>query len=72
MPGIAGIISKMFPEKNEIDLRLMIHSMMHESFYTSGTYEFRILQHILLSSIHLGIEISHHFELLLEIFVQGV
>ena len=38
MPGIAGIISKTLRETNEKDLRLMIDCMMHESFYTSGTY----------------------------------
>jgi asparagine synthase (glutamine-hydrolysing) len=38
MPGIAGIISQMPPEMNEKGLRLMIGCMMHESFYTSGTY----------------------------------
>jgi asparagine synthase (glutamine-hydrolysing) len=38
MPGITGIIGKTPREKNEQDLRLMVESMMHESFYTSGTY----------------------------------
>ena len=38
MPGIAGIISKAPEEKNEKDLKLMVDSMLHESFYNSGTY----------------------------------
>ncbi|NIV14814.1 MAG: hypothetical protein GWN62_27155 [Aliifodinibius sp.] len=38
MPGIAGIISKMPSERNEKYLRLMIDCMLHEPFYTSGTY----------------------------------
>lgn len=38
MPGITGIISKTPKEKNEKDLQLMVASMLHESFYTSGTY----------------------------------
>ena len=38
MPGITGIISKMSLKKNAKDLRLMIDAMMHEPFYTSGTY----------------------------------
>lgn len=38
MPGIAGIISKTYNEKNKKDLHLMIDCMMHEPFYTSGTY----------------------------------
>ena len=37
MPGIAGIIRKGTKE-NEEDLKLMIECMMHETFYTSGTY----------------------------------
>lgn len=37
MPGIAGIISKFSPEKNKADVDAMIHSMIHESFYSSGT-----------------------------------
>jgi len=38
MPGITGIISKMQRGRNEKDLRLMLDCMMHEPFYTSGTY----------------------------------
>ncbi|MBS3917367.1 MAG: hypothetical protein KG012_00625 [Deltaproteobacteria bacterium] len=38
MPGITGIISKTPKEKSEKDLQLMVGSMLHESFYTSGTY----------------------------------
>src|SRR6266849_6395996 len=38
MPGIAGIISKSSREKNESDLSLMIDCMMHEPFYTKGSY----------------------------------
>jgi asparagine synthase (glutamine-hydrolysing) len=38
MPGITGIISKAPKEKKEKDLQLMVRSMLHESFYTSGTY----------------------------------
>jgi asparagine synthase (glutamine-hydrolysing) len=39
MPGIAGIISKEIPlERNKRDLHLMIECMMHEPFYTSGTF----------------------------------
>src|SRR4030042_61790 len=38
MPGITGIISKTLKEKNEGDLQLMVDSMLHESFYKSGTY----------------------------------
>jgi len=38
MPGITGIICKTPKEKNEIDLQLMVGSMLHEPFYTSGTY----------------------------------
>jgi len=45
MPGIAGIISKTPQEKNEKELQLMVGSMLHESFYNSGTY----------SNDHLGV-----------------
>lgn len=38
MPGLAGIISKRSRGINEENLILMIDRMMHESFYTSGTY----------------------------------
>lgn len=38
MPGIIGIISKGSHELNKCDLELMVGSMMHESFYNSGTY----------------------------------
>ncbi len=38
MPGICGIVSKTPRERNEKDLKLMIECMMHESFYTSGSY----------------------------------
>jgi len=38
MPGITGIIGKTRKEKNKRDLQLMVDTMLHESFYTSGTY----------------------------------
>jgi asparagine synthase (glutamine-hydrolysing) len=38
MPGIAGIISKSFPEENEQNLNIMVQSMLHEPFYTHGTF----------------------------------
>lgn len=38
MPGIAGIISKTFKKSYEQDLNLMINCMLHEPFYTFGTY----------------------------------
>lgn len=38
MPGIAGIITKTHEEHNPRDIGLMIESMNHEHFYTSGTY----------------------------------
>ena len=38
MPGIVGIISKNNHSRNQEDLNLMIECMMHEAFYTSGTY----------------------------------
>ena len=38
MPGIAGIISKTALEKRVKDVGLMVECMMHESFYSSGTY----------------------------------
>lgn len=38
MPGIIGIINNKSKEKNENDLHMMAESMMHESFYKSGTY----------------------------------
>ena len=38
MPGIAGIISKNSEEKTAIDLKMMIATMLHESFYAHGDY----------------------------------
>ena len=38
MPGITGIISRRSFEKNIEDLNEMVDSMMHEPFYTRGTY----------------------------------
>lgn len=38
MPGLTGIISKNSQEQNRLDLQMMVSSMMHESFYSSGTY----------------------------------
>ncbi len=38
MPGITGIISDKPREQNERDLHLMIECLMHEPFYSSGTY----------------------------------
>ena len=38
MPGITGIIGPGNPGNNEEDLFRMIQCMMHEAFYSSGTY----------------------------------
>jgi asparagine synthase (glutamine-hydrolysing) len=38
MPGIAGIVSKAPIEANEEKIKLMVSTMMHEPFYSSGTY----------------------------------
>src|SRR6476659_9675161 len=38
MPGIVGIISRRPPEECESRVRLMIASMLHESFYQCGTH----------------------------------
>lgn len=38
MPGITGIISKIPRGEGEKDLHQMVDCMMHEPFYTSGTY----------------------------------
>ncbi|MFX0196080.1 MAG: asparagine synthase-related protein [Candidatus Hodarchaeota archaeon] len=38
MPGIVGIISKTPREKNVTDLDFMVECMIHEPFYTFGTY----------------------------------
>jgi asparagine synthase (glutamine-hydrolysing) len=38
MPGISGIIEKRHREENAHELRTMVKCMMHEKFYTSGTY----------------------------------
>lgn len=38
MPGIIGIIGAGSPEENAAALRQMVNCMMHEPFYTSGTY----------------------------------
>lgn len=38
MPGIVGIISKKSRERNKKDLDLMLNTMLHEPFYTSGKY----------------------------------
>ena len=38
MPGITGIISKTFHEKNIEDLHLMVNTMMYEPHFTYGTY----------------------------------
>jgi asparagine synthase (glutamine-hydrolysing) len=38
MPGIIGIISKSSSDKNKQDISTMVGSMLHESFYSSGTY----------------------------------
>ena len=38
MPGITGIISKHSPDNNENKLSIMLKTMLHEPFYTSGTY----------------------------------
>jgi asparagine synthase (glutamine-hydrolysing) len=38
MPGIVGIIGTASFEENSVALQHMVESMMHESFYTPGTY----------------------------------
>ena len=38
MPGIAGIITRGCPQKSRDDLKAMIASMTHESFYVTGMY----------------------------------
>src|SRR5258708_37673760 len=38
MPGIVGIITKMPRARATEELRLMLESMRHESFYVSGTW----------------------------------
>jgi asparagine synthase (glutamine-hydrolysing) len=38
MPGITGIITNNLQQENKKNLHLMINSMMHESFYDSGSY----------------------------------
>ena len=38
MPGLCGIISKLPAGKNIQELEMMVHTMMHEPFYSSGTY----------------------------------
>ena len=38
MPGIVGIISKKDSEESKNDLNIMVNSLMHETFYTSGKY----------------------------------
>ncbi len=39
MPGIVGIIGGGNPEEKVVQLHQMVKCMMHEPFYTSGTYE---------------------------------
>jgi asparagine synthase (glutamine-hydrolysing) len=38
MPGIVGLISRMPPEQAERELRQMVESIHHESFYETGTW----------------------------------
>src|SRR5438309_2251118 len=38
MPGIAGIIAKGYHPENPTALDGMVKAMLHERFYTSGTY----------------------------------
>ncbi len=38
MPGIIGIISKISPDKNVQDISNMVNCMLHESFYSWGSY----------------------------------
>ena len=38
MPGLVGLISKMPRERAESELKRMLKSLLHESFYTSGTW----------------------------------
>src|ERR1700733_358958 len=38
MPGIVGLVTKMPREQAECQLRRMVESMRHESFYVTGTW----------------------------------
>src|SRR5712664_1706398 len=38
MPGIVGLITKMPRERAEADLRRMVETLRHESFYVTGTW----------------------------------
>jgi len=38
MPGIVGLITKRPQDKSKAELNLMLATLMHERFYTSGTY----------------------------------
>ena len=38
MPGIVGIIDQNFRRENRADLEAMLTSLLHESFYKSGTF----------------------------------
>jgi asparagine synthase (glutamine-hydrolysing) len=38
MPGIVGVIGAGSPEENASALPQLVKCMVHESFYTSGTY----------------------------------
>src|SRR5580704_6176820 len=38
MPGIVGLITKMPRERAEAELRLMVKSQCHESFYVTGAW----------------------------------
>lgn len=38
MPGITGIITTHLSEQNNINLKIMINSMMHETIYNFGSY----------------------------------
>jgi asparagine synthase (glutamine-hydrolysing) len=38
MPGITGIVGPGVPDKNKADLNQMVRCMIHEPFYTWGTY----------------------------------
>ena len=49
MPGITGVIKHRSADNEEQKLNVMLQSMMHESFYTSGSYK----------NTELGIYIGH-------------
>lgn len=38
MPGIVGLVTRMPRQRAEAELRLMVETLRHESFYVTGTY----------------------------------